>query len=88
MHQVVWTKKVYTFFCEHGNLNDLEREILAQRISGMTVLQMSFYHSMSESSIHRLIKRLRHKYDVVQKEYPNELRPRKSSTAETYMDTH
>lgn len=84
--QVIWTRRVYEFFCDAANLNKLDRDILAQRIAGMTVTEMTFFYGLSESAIHKRIARMKRIYDEVQKEYPEELKPRKSSSAETYMD--
>ena len=86
--QVIWTRKVYEFFCDAGNLSQIDRDILAQRIAGMTVKEMQFFYGLSESAIHKRIARMKKIYDEVQREYPDELKPRRSSAAETYMDNN
>lgn len=86
--QVIWTRRVYEFFCDAANLSKIDRDILAQRIAGMTVTEMSFFYGLSESAIHKRIARMKRLYDEVQREYPEELRPRRKSAAETYMDEH
>lgn len=85
-HQVIWTRRVYEFFCDAANLPQIDRQILAQRIGGMTIKEMTFFYGLSESSINKRIARMKRLYDEVQKEYPDDLRPRRSSAAETYMD--
>lgn len=85
-HQVVWTRRVVTLFEDAANLTDLERQVLETRVAGMTRVQQSFYLNLSVSTIDKVISRLKQKYDVVQKEYPDDLKPRKFSAAETYMD--
>lgn len=85
---MIWTRRVYEFFCDAANLNKLDRDILAQRIAGMTIKEMTFFYGLSESAINKRIARMKRVYDEVQKEYPEELHPRKNSAAETYMDTH
>lgn len=87
-HQVIWTRRVYEFFCDAANLTKLDRDILSQRIAGMTIKEMQFYYDLSESAINKRIARLKRIYDEVQKEYPEELKPRRTSAAETYMDVH
>lgn len=87
-HQVIWTRRVYEFFCDAANLNKLDRDILAQRIAGMTIKEMQFFYGLSESALNKRIARMKRIYDEVQKEYPDELKPRKTSAAETYMDEH
>lgn len=86
--QVIWTKRVTDFFEEMANLNETERKILESRIAGMTVRQMSRYYAMSERTIATIIARLKVKYDEVQKEFPDDLKPRRNSAAETYMDNN
>lgn len=85
-HQVVWTKRVEEFFADAANLTSTERSVLRCRVSGMTRVQTAFYMSMSVSTVDKIVARLKRLYDVVQKEYPYELKPRKTSAYETYMD--
>lgn len=87
-HQVVWTKATTNFFLEHCNATDFEKQVLLTRISGMSVLQQSFFFSCSTSTVERAIRHLKNLYDVVQKEYPDRLKPRVFSKDELYMDTH
>lgn len=86
--QVVWTKRTESFFCDAANLTPFERDVLRCRISGMTQVQTSFYLSVSVSTIQKTVARIKRIYDVVQKEFPDELKPRRTCAAETYMDTH
>ena len=86
--QVPWTHRLTERFIELGALNSDEAFIMRGRVRGMTVTEMAFNLSKSESTIHRTIKLLKIKYDLVQKEYPDEFPVRKSSAKETYMDTH
>lgn len=87
-HQVIWTRRVYEFFCDAGNLSKLDRDILAQRIAGMTVKEMSYYYGLSESAIHKRVAKIKRIYDEVQREYPDELKERRLSAQELYMDSH
>lgn len=86
--QVPWTNKLTERFIELAALNSDEAYIMRGRVRGMTVIEMSQNLCKSESTIHRTIKMLKIKYDLVQKEYPDEFPVRKSSAKETYMDTH
>ena len=76
------------FFKQAANLTPLECEIMETRISGMTRTQQSFYFNISVSALEKIIARLKKKYDAVQKEFPDRLKPRRASAAETYMDEH
>lgn len=85
-HQVIWTKDTYDFVCEHAMLSDFERELLSTRIAGMTITQQMFYFNRGRTSINDAIKRIKQKYDVVQKQHPEILDPRTDSVYEKYMD--
>ena len=87
-HQVVWTEKVTRFFEEKTKLTEFECRLLESRIAGMTVVQQSFYFCKSISSIEKSIKLLKTKYDAVQVEYPDTLKPRRNSVYEQQMDEH
>lgn len=86
--EIVWTRRVTQFFEDAANLSELERQILETRIAGMTRVQQSMYFNLSLRSIDRLISQIKDKYDIVQEEYPDQLRPRRPSEAEKYMDEH
>lgn len=77
------------FFADMANLNQTERDVLHCRVMGMTSVQTSMYlDGISVSAIDKIVKVLKVKYDAVQHEYPNELKPRRYSAEETYMDEH
>ena len=69
-------------------LNDDEIYILENRIKNMTVTAMGINLNKSEATIHRMIKRIKEKYDFIQLEYPDEFPKRRASEEELYMDTH
>lgn len=69
-------------------LNNEEIYILENRIKNMTVTEMAYNLNRSEATIHRLIKRLKNKYDFIQSEFPDVFPKRRSSKEEEYMDTH
>jgi IS30 family transposase len=69
-------------------LNDDEIYILENRIKNMTVTAMGINLNKSEATIHRMIKRIKEKYDFIQLEYPDEFPKRRVSEEELYMDTH
>lgn len=86
--QVIWTKYTLDFFLEHSGMNDFQKQIMIDRCSNMTVIQMSEKYSCSESLVHKEIAKIKKIYDVTQSQHPNELPPRKKSAKELYMDTH
>lgn len=86
-HQVLWTKKILETFIEQANLTKQQQMIMRTRAAGMTRVQQSFQFNMSLSTIDKIIKRLKRKYDQVQKYNPI-LPPRKFSVEQLYMDTH
>lgn len=87
-HQVVWTRRVEEFFADAANLTETERAVLRCRVCGMTQVATSMYLSMSVSTVNRVTARLKKLYDIVQREYPEELRPRRTCAEEIYMDEH
>lgn len=87
-HQVLWTQDKLDFFINKGLLSEDEEFIMRTRCKGWTVTMQALHLNKSESTIHQMIKKLKSKYDEVQKEYPNDLPMRKFSAQETYMDNH
>lgn len=87
-HQVKWSKETLEFFIEQALLNSFEEEIMRTRIDGMTVTEQAQLLMCSKSKVEKAIALLKKKYDVVQKEFPDRLLPRKFSAKEVYMDTH
>lgn len=85
--QVPWNKVILERFIEEAMLTKEEEMIMRTRVAGWTRVKQSIELGMSLSSIDRIIKRLKVKYDNVQK-YDPILPPRKFSAEETYMDEH
>lgn len=87
MHQVIWTKLIVETFIEEANLTKEEEIILRTRAQGWTVKRQAVELCMSESSVHRIIRKLKRKYDEAQK-HNVILPPRRKSAKELYLDTH
>lgn len=86
--QVKWTKQVFLDFCDYALLNDDEIYIMETRIKGVPVSIQASHLCVSESTVHRMIAKLKIKYDAVQKEYPDKFPIRKKSIKETWMDNN
>lgn len=86
-HQVIWSKIVLEEFISLAGLTDTEEKIMRTRVAGWTITKQAQTFGMSESSVSRVIKVLKVKYDAVQP-YSPLLPPRKFSIQELYMDTH
>ena len=84
-HQVLWTKVIVEEFVKEGCLSKEEEEILRTRAAGWTRVKQSVTFNMSLQKIDKIIKKLKVKYDEVQK-YDTLLPPRKFSEKELYMD--
>lgn len=84
--KIHWTKKTYDIFCEEAMLSDFEKAILEERIKGLTVTEMSLKHNVSTSTIHKTIKNMRTKYDIIQEHYPEVFPVSYNSEQEKYMD--
>lgn len=85
--QVNWNKKLVDKFIEEAMLSDDEQKILISRAKGWTRTKQANEYGMSLATVDRIIKRLKVKYDEVQKNTP-ELPKRRVSEQEIYMDTH
>lgn len=85
--QVCWTKKIVETFIDEACLTKEEQDILRTRVAGLTISEQSEKFNISVGKVNRIIKRLKWKYDNVQK-YCKDLQVRKESAAELYMDTH
>lgn len=85
--QVPWNKIILERFIDLGALTKDEEIIMRTRVAGWTRVQQSMELGMSLATVDRIIKRLKIKYDHVQR-YDPILPPRKESVEETYMDTH
>lgn len=85
--QVCWTKKIVETFIEEACLTKEEQDILRTRVAGLTISEQAEKFNISIGKVNRIIKRLKWKYDNVQK-YCKDLPVRKENAAELYMDTH
>ena len=80
-NQVPWNKIILEEFINLTLLTKDEEMILRTRIYGWTVREQADRLNMSVSSVNRIIKRIKNKYDEVEK-YSAILPPRKSSEKE------
>ena len=78
-HQVIWTKFILERFIDVGNLTKEEEAVMRTRAAGWTRTEQSMKLGMSLSTIDRIIKRLKVKYDRAQT-YDVLLPPRKQSS--------
>ena len=84
-NQVPWNKIILEEFINLALLTKEEEMILRTRIYGWTVREQADKLNMSVSSVNRIIKRLKNKYDDVEK-FSTILPPRKRSEKEKYQD--
>ena len=86
-HQVIWTKLILDTFVEEANLTPEEKAVMVTRAAGWTRTKQMMEFNISASTLDRIIKRLKVKYDAAQK-HSVILPPRKASATELYMDEH
>lgn len=86
-HQVLWSKVILEEFIKLAALTPDEEHIIRMRVAGCSRTETSMKLGLSLATVDRAIKRLKIKYDAVQK-YSPLLPPRKFSAKEVYMDTH
>lgn len=85
--QVPWNKFILETFISEASLTKDEELVMRTRVAGWSKQEQAIKLGMSTSSIDRIIKSLKVKYDRLQK-YDVMLPPRKKSAAETWMDEH
>ena len=83
--QVPWNKIIVETFIEDAMLTKDEEMILRTRVAGWSRLQQADKLGMSVSTVDRIIKTLKVKYDNAQKYNPL-LPPRKLSEQEKWQD--
>lgn len=83
--QVPWNKFILEEFIKVGMLTKEEEIVMRTRVAGWTQTKQVMELGISRATLNRIIKRLKVKYDHVQK-YDPLLPPRKFSAEETYMD--
>lgn len=86
-HQVPWNKIILEEFIRLAILTKDEEAVMRTRVAGWTRVEQSMKLGMSLAKVDKITARLKKKYDGVQR-YIAILPPRKTSTEETYMDTH
>lgn len=85
-HEVIWTDRLTKMFEEKAMLNKEECFILETRARGYTTSYQADSLGCSVQTVHRMIAKLKKKYDVVQQEYPDDFPKRKTSKVEKFMD--
>lgn len=86
MKQVEWTKKLTEDFIDMAMLSDDEAYIMRSRVKNVPVSIQADTLSCSEATVHRMIAKIKRKYDIVQRENPEHFPPRKKSAKEKWMD--
>lgn len=86
-NQVDWNKHIVEVFIEEAMLSEIEIQVLQTRVRGIPISQQAQMLNISESSVNRIINRLKKKYDNVQ-QYHEDLPKRRVSKEEEYMDNN
>lgn len=82
--QVLWNKTILEEFIRLALLSEEEERIVRTRALGWSRAKQCIEFWMSESTLDRIIKRLKLKYDSVQP-YSDILPKRKSKSSELYI---
>lgn len=86
-HQVPWNKIIVETFIQQAMLTRDEEWVLRTRVAGWSRTKQAMELGMSTATVDKIIRRLKDKYDKVQK-YEPLLPPRKFSDKETWMDNN
>lgn len=84
---VPWNEKFYMEFCKLGMLNDLEKEVLRERIMCFSITEISMHLNVSTATVSRVVAALRKKYDDLQA-HSDTLPKRRVTEQEKWMDEH
>lgn len=83
--QILWNKLVLEEFIDLASLTEDEEHIIRLRVAGYTNEQIALKLGLSRSTVNRYTKRLKQKYDNVEK-YSALLPPRKKNAKELFAD--
>lgn len=81
--QILWNKLILEEFINLASLTEDEEHIIRLRVVGYTNEQIALKLGLSRSTVNRYIKRLKQKYDNVEK-YSVILPPRKKNAKELF----
>lgn len=88
-NDVPWNKRLYNKFMSEAMLTDLQKKIMETRVTkGWTRTKQCQELHISMSTLDREIKKLKLMYDDLQKDFPEDLPPRKLSKYEDYLDNN
>lgn len=84
---ILWTRFILEEFIKEGCLTEDQEKIWRTRCAGYTVSEQAKMLQMSVSNVNKEIRKIKDKYDEVQKHNPH-LPPRRHSKQEDYMDNN
>ena len=56
-----FTKTEYMRICDEAMLSDLQRELLEDKIKGLTIIEMSMKRNVSPEKVKRELSKIRHR---------------------------
>ena len=66
MNDLLWNTRLLGAMSEHAFLTEDEQIVLNDWAKGKSIANTSIMHHMSESTVNRIRRRLRQKYDSIQ----------------------
>ena len=66
MNDLLWNTRLLGAMSEHAFLTEDEQIVLNDWAKGKSIANTSLMHHMSESTVNRIRRRLRQKYDSIQ----------------------
>ena len=84
--QVEWTYEVYESFAKEAMLTDEERYLMESRMKDIPVSIQAYTLGLSVGSVHNRIRKIKKKYDIVQKAHPDKYPVRKKGKTERWLD--
>ena len=56
-----FSRTEYNYICEEAMLNDIQKQILEDKIKGVSIIEMSFKYNVSPETIKRHVKKIKNK---------------------------
>jgi DNA-binding NarL/FixJ family response regulator len=66
MNDLLWNTRLLGAMSEHAFLTEEEQIVLTDWAKGRSIANTAMMHHMSESTVNRIRRRLRQKYDSIQ----------------------
>lgn len=82
----IWTDELTEKVINKLMFSDDEAYVLRTRVRGYSVSYQAQHLNCSDSTVARMISKMKKKYDALHEQYPDDFPARKASKVEKFMD--